>query len=60
MAFSINDGKALGGGGKSVGSFESAYDDLSGEEGEGMGVVSKDRVVFSKLIKDEDMCQQVL
>ena len=60
MAFSIKDGKALGEGGKSVGSFESAYDELSGKEGEEMGVVSKDRVVFSKLIKDEDMCQQVL
>ena len=59
MAFSIKDGKALGEGGKSVGSSESAYDDLSVEEGVGMGVVSEDRVVFSKLLKDEDMCQQV-
>ena len=58
MAFSIKDGKALGEEGKSVGSFESA--DLSVEEGEGMGVVLEDRVVFSKLLKDEVMCQQVL
>ena len=60
MAFRINDGKALGGGGKSVGSFESACDELSGEEGEATGFVSKERVVFSKLIKDGDKCQQVL
>ena len=59
MAFRNNDGKALGGG-KYVGSSETACDELSGEEGEATGVVSKERVVFSKLIKDGDKCKQVL
>ena len=59
MAFRNNDGKALGGG-KYVGSSESAFEELSGEEGEATGVVSKERVAFSKLIKVGAKCKQVL